>query len=206
MKDGTMQADETRNDIEELNELLREASARILAIPQLLSVFAVDGYGDKYLAEVSDRLTTAKSIANGMASKLNCTDPHPGQLETDTRGAIADAEGLVSVYRAHLFPAAAELSNADTFLRGLSVGAEDIERVCGSLNACCFQLSNVAVHAVDPTTSSPESMLTQQQAADYLGVTTKTIRSYVNLGMPEHRLGKSPRYSKKEIWDWSIDC
>lgn len=45
-------------------------------------------------------------------------------------------------------------------------------------------------------------ILTQQEAASYLKVHPKTIREYAEMGMPEVRLGNSPRYIKAAIWAW----
>jgi excisionase family DNA binding protein len=51
--------------------------------------------------------------------------------------------------------------------------------------------------------SKPDKLWNTAEVAEYLGITTRTVQSLREQGMPWRRVGDSARYARFEIDEWS---
>lgn len=156
----------------------------------------------EYAEPLRIRINKAIEHTRGIAKQLNCTDPHPGQFETDLRATLNSIHNMIAIVALHDFD-----EYSKPLLNTLwKVDYKALDKLAAELHALATGLDHFALKDTAAEGSQiPDDLITQQQAAKHIGVTPKTIREYVKDGMPERRPGKTPRYSKREIWDWAKD-
>ncbi|MEM6504793.1 MAG: hypothetical protein AAF711_04940 [Planctomycetota bacterium] len=188
--------------LDNLCELLGEIASRVYAIGRM-SQSGID-YPSEFEDETLRHIAQARLLADGIASQINCTAPDPGQLETETRGAIGAAESFVLIWRARRLPNDNSLSVEERVYRKSHADNEDLAAAYERLIECASQLGDVAVRhqpADRPETPAPERNLTRPasmaEVARLLKVDVRQVRDDATL----YRQQVNPPSGKKWLFD-----